>query len=148
MFTLAWIFLPDLPELRTGLIVVGIAPCIAMVLIWNDLAFGNRELAAVLVAVNSLLQIVAFSAYGWFLLTVLPGWVGLDGRSLDVSPWSIARSVLIFLGVPLLRRLPHPDDRRGRAAAPTGRGTFSPASRRWRCYGHAVHDRRAVRAAG
>ena len=102
MFTLAWIFLSDLPELRTGLVIVGIAPCIAMVLIWNDLAFGNRELAAVLVAVNSLIQIVAFSVYGWFLLTALPSWLGLDTQALDVSVWDIARSVLIFLGIPLL----------------------------------------------
>ncbi len=101
MFTLAWLFLSDLPELRTGLIIVGIAPCIAMVLIWNDLAFGNRELAAGLVAVNSILQILAFAAYGWFLLTVLPGWLGLDTQGLDVSTWDIARSVLVFLGVPL-----------------------------------------------
>jgi len=102
MFTLAWAFLSDRPELRTGLVIVGIAPCIAMVLIWNDLAFGNRELAAVLVAINSLIQIAAFSAYGWFLLTVLPSWLGLDTQSLDVSLWDIARSVLIFLGIPLL----------------------------------------------
>jgi ACR3 family arsenite transporter len=101
MFTLAWVFLPDLTELRTGLIIVGIAPCIAMVLIWNDLAFGNRELAAGLVAVNSIIQIVAFAAYGWFLLSVLPAWLGLDTQDLDVSTWAIARSVLVFLGVPL-----------------------------------------------
>ena len=102
MFTLAWVFLPDLDELRTGLVIVGIAPCIAMVLIWNDLAFGNRELAAVLVAINSVIQIAAFAAYGWFLLTVLPDWLGLDTQTLDFSTWDIARSVFIFLGVPLL----------------------------------------------
>jgi ACR3 family arsenite transporter len=102
MFTLAWVFLPDAPELRTGLVIVGIAPCIAMVLIWNDLADGNRELAAVLVAVNSLIQIALFATYGWFLLTVLPDWLGLDTAALDVSMWSIAKSVLIFLGIPLL----------------------------------------------
>lgn len=102
MFALAWVFLSDLPELRTGLVIVGIAPCIAMVLVWNDLAFGNRELAAVLVAVNSLIQIAAFAAYGWFLLTVLPTWLGLDTQTLEVSVWDIARSVLVFLGVPLL----------------------------------------------
>ncbi|MCU0271603.1 MAG: ACR3 family arsenite efflux transporter [Acidimicrobiales bacterium] len=102
MFTLAWLFLPDQPELRTGLIIIGIAPCIAMVLVWNDLAFGNRELAAVLVAVNSIIQMAAFSTYGWFLLTVLPDWLGLDTEELDVSSWDIARSVLVFLGVPLV----------------------------------------------
>ena len=102
MFTLAWVFLADLPEFRTGLIIVGIAPCIAMVLIWNDLAVGNRELIAALVAINSLIQIAAFSVYGWFLLTVLPTWLGLDTQTLEVSMWDIGRSVLIFLGIPLL----------------------------------------------
>ena len=102
MFTLAWVFLSDLPELRTGLIIVGLARCIAMVLIWNDLACGSRELAAVLVAVNSIFQIVMYSLLGWFYLSVLPGWLGLDTADLNVSMWSIGRSVLIFLGVPLL----------------------------------------------
>jgi len=102
MFTLAWVFLPDLPELRTGLIIVGLARCIAMVLIWNDLACGSRELAAGLVAINSLFQIVMYSVLGWFYLSVLPGWLGLDTADLRVSVWAIGRSVLIFLGIPLL----------------------------------------------
>ncbi|SOC50368.1 arsenite transporter, ACR3 family [Blastococcus aggregatus] len=102
MFTLAWLLLPDLPEYRTGLIIVGLARCIAMVLIWNDLSCGDREAAAVLVAINSVFQIVAFAALGWFYLQVLPGWLGLSTTSAEFSVWAILVSVLVFLGIPLL----------------------------------------------
>lgn len=102
MFALAWLLLPDLPEFRTGLIIVGLARCIAMVLIWNDLACGDREAAAVLVAVNSVFQVFAFAALGWFYLQTLPGWLGLETTSAEFSIWSITVSVLVFLGIPLV----------------------------------------------
>ncbi|WHP59091.1 ACR3 family arsenite efflux transporter [Arthrobacter sp. KFRI-F3372] len=102
MFVLAWLFLADLPEYRTGLIIVGLARCIAMVMIWNDLACGDRESAAVLVAINSVFQVVAFGALGWFYLQLLPSWLGLPTTSADFSFWAITLSVLIFLGIPLL----------------------------------------------
>ncbi len=107
MFTLAWLMLPDLAAYRTGVIIIGLAPCIAMVLIWIDLADGNRELAAFLVAINSLIQVFVFSLLGYFYLEVLPGWLGLDAAgtagtgNVDISIWQIAKSVLIFLGIPL-----------------------------------------------
>ncbi|MFB7651550.1 MULTISPECIES: ACR3 family arsenite efflux transporter [unclassified Streptomyces] len=103
MFALAWIFLPDLPEYRSGLIIVGLARCIAMVIIWNDLACGDREAAAVLVALNSVFQVLAFGLLGWFYLDLLPRWMNLgDGQGLDVSVWHIALNVIVFLGIPLL----------------------------------------------
>ncbi|WP_391549241.1 ACR3 family arsenite efflux transporter [Glutamicibacter halophytocola] len=102
MFVLAWIFLADLPEYRTGLIIVGLARCIAMVFIWNDLACGDREAAAVLVAINSVFQVIAFGALGWFYLQVLPSWLGLETTSAQFSVAAITASVLVFLGIPLL----------------------------------------------
>src|SRR6478752_2583547 len=135
MFTLAWLLLPDLPEYRTGLIIVGLARCIAMVIIWNDLACGDREAAAVLVALNSVFQVVAFAGLGWFYLSVLPGWLGLEQTGIDASTWDIARSVLIFLGIPLLagflsRRIG--EKRRGRDWYET---KFIPRVAPWALYG-------------
>jgi len=102
MFSLAWLFLPDQPAFRTGLILIGIAPCIAMVLIWIDLAQGNREAAALLVAINSILQVLIYALLGTFYLQVLPAWLGLDSQIVRFSFGEIARAVLIFLGIPLV----------------------------------------------
>ncbi len=102
MFALAWIFLGDVATYRTGLIIVGLARCIAMVLIWNDLSGGDREAGAMLVALNSLFQVVAFAALGYFYLQVLPGWLGLATTDLHLSMGRIAVSVLIYLGIPLV----------------------------------------------
>ena len=101
MFTLAWVFLADQPAYRTGVIIVGLARCIAMVLIWNDLAKGDRDRTALLVVFNALFQVAAYSLLGYFYLTVLPGWLGLDTQGFEVSIWAVAKTVLIFLGIPL-----------------------------------------------
>ncbi|MHA3684686.1 ACR3 family arsenite efflux transporter [Leucobacter sp. HY1910] len=135
MFTLAWIFLADLPEYRTGVIIVGLARCIAMIVIWNDLACGDGEATAVLIAMNSVFQVVAFSFLGWFYLTVLPGWLGLDSQGLDVSVWQIALNVLVFLGVPLIAGFMSRwlgEKRRGREWY---EGTFLPRIGPWALYG-------------
>lgn len=135
MFTLAWLLLPDLPEYRTGLIIVGLARCIAMVVIWNDLACGDREATAVLVAINSVFQVVMFAVLGWFYLTVLPGWLGLDTQGLDISMWQIALNVLVFLGIPLVAGLASRwlgEKRKGRAWYEE---KFIPAIAPWALYG-------------
>lgn len=102
MFALAWVFLPDQPAFRTGLIVIGLARCIAMVLIWNDLACGDREAAALLVAINSVFQIIAYALLGTFYLKILPEWLGLDTQNVEFSTWDITKAVLVFLGIPLV----------------------------------------------
>ncbi len=102
MFALAWLLLPDQPAYRTGVILVGLARCIAMVLVWTDLASGDREMAAVLVALNAVFQVLLYAVLGVFYLNVLPGWLGLGAQSLAVSMADIAVTVAVFLGIPLV----------------------------------------------
>ncbi|MDG6996394.1 MAG: ACR3 family arsenite efflux transporter [Nitrososphaerota archaeon] len=102
MFAFAWILLPDLPLFRDGIIMVGLARCIAMVLVWNMLAGGDSEYAAVIVALNAAFQIALYSVYAYFFITVLPVWLDPSAAAtiVNINPWDIARSVAIFLGIP------------------------------------------------
>ena len=148
MFTLAWLFLPDQPAYRTGVIIVGLARCIAMVLIWNDLAKGDRDRAALLVVFNAVFQVAAFSLLGYFYLTVLPGWLGLDTQGFEVEHLGGRAHRPDLPRHPTHRRLPHPPHRPQAQGPRLVRAAIHPPHQPDHPLRPALHDRAAVRDPG
>ena len=148
MFALAWLLLADQPAYRTGVILVGLARCIAMVLIWTDLACGDREMATVLVALNAVFQVLLYAVLGFFYLQVLPGWLGLPTASLHVSIAEIAGTVAVFLGIPLAAGYLTRTARRAGPRPGLVRDPVPAQDRAGRTVRPAVHGRHPVRPAG